>query len=152
MQAISKYDIFSCSCYKPPESLMSRKNLLMYSLLENCCCNLTEKSTKRRNVSSSLSKSFTSVQSICGQKRHPSDRLHRAEAMCPNRGTDILYSTFSLSLWLSSFPGQLWSPPAQTVFQLVLSSLCFFPSGQKEKSLWAVTLFPRQGRGHGIHH
>lgn len=32
VQAISG---FSCHCYKPYESLMSRKNLLMYSLLEN---------------------------------------------------------------------------------------------------------------------
>lgn len=27
-----------------------------------------------------------------------------------------------------------------------------FPSGHKQESLRAVTLFPRQGRGHGIHH
>lgn len=39
----------ACRCYKPYESLMSRKNLLMYSLLENCvaAASLQSTATKR---------------------------------------------------------------------------------------------------------
>lgn len=44
-------------------------------------------------------------------------------------------------------------PARPDVFQPVLSALrVFFPSAHKQKSLRAATLFPRQGRGHGIHH
>lgn len=46
----------SCHCYKPYESLMSRKNLLMYSMLENSSCSsLTDTSTKRGTVFPSMS-------------------------------------------------------------------------------------------------
>lgn len=73
VQAISENDICSSSCYKPHESLMSRKKLLMHSLLENCCT-LTERSIKRSSVNASLYKSLSSVQSISIHKHHPSDR------------------------------------------------------------------------------
>lgn len=33
VKVISEYDIFSCSCYEPYESLMSGKKQLMHSLL-----------------------------------------------------------------------------------------------------------------------
>ena len=86
VQAISEYDTFSCSSYKPYESLMSRKNLLMYSSLENsgACCSLAETSTKRSSVSASLSKSLSSVQSISGHKHPPMTGHTEQNPSAPN--------------------------------------------------------------------
>lgn len=49
---------------------------------------------------------------------------------------------------LTVFPGRCETRPPQTLFQ----PATFSPSGHKQQSLRAVTLFPQQGWGHGIHH
>lgn len=46
-QALSEYNLFSCSCYMSYESLMSRKNLLIYSILEHCGVAVTERKKEK---------------------------------------------------------------------------------------------------------
>lgn len=55
---------------------------------------------------------------------------------------------------LTVFLGSCETCPPQTLFQPLYfrPSMHFFPSGHKQQSLRAVTLFPPQGWGHGIHH
>lgn len=89
---------------------------------------------------------------------------HTAKIDLPQTCYNYFYCT------LSCFSG-LWATPPAHRFHLPVS-LCgcescparlsfsdssvllpyFFPSGHKQKSLRAVALSPRQGRGHGIHH
>lgn len=137
VQAISEYDTFSCSSYKPYESLMSRKNLLMYSSLENsgACCSLDETSTKRSSVTAYLSKSLSSVQSISGHKHPPMTGHTEQNPSAPNVFQISSAAASLLFHWplsvpsrppfpFNSFPGQQWKPPSQTLFQPASSCLC----------------------------
>lgn len=83
VQAISE---FPCHCYKPYESLMSRKNLLMYSLLENSGAAATLQSRAQREAVWLLFSPFPSaVFSLYGHKHHPmtghTDHNHSAPAV-----------------------------------------------------------------------
>lgn len=113
---------------------------------------------KRSSASSAFSESFSRARSVSGHK-HSSDRSHSQNRSSPNvLQLFLLHSV--LFLWplsnpssppfpFTGFPLRLWKLPSKD--SSVLPPY-FFPSGHKQKSLRAVALSPRQGRGHGIHH
>ena len=95
--------MFSCSCYKPYESLMSRKNLLMYSLLENSELLHPNREEHKEKQCECLSESL--FQSISGHKHHPCDRSNSPSAPT---ALQIFRLQSLLFLWPLSVPS---SPP-----------------------------------------
>lgn len=99
----------------------------MYSLLENCCRNLTEKSTKSRSETKCERFSLQVLYqcSVCHwSKTPPIWQVTQTRSHLPQ----LCYKYFLLQSLLflrpPSVPGQLCNPPAQTLFQRVSSSLC----------------------------
>lgn len=126
----------------------------MYSLLENCC-NLTEKSMKRRSETKCecLSLQVLYRLSLSVGK----NIIHLTGYTDQRPSAPTVLQTFSSAASLVSLAVQLpWTAVKPARPDCVSASLvpppCFFPSGQKQNSPRAATLFPRRDRGHGIHH